>query len=101
MLNIEIEKADGVLRATLSGRLNNLTSKEFSQRIQAESEGVHRVELDFANLEYISSAGLRILLAIQEHMESVGGESVCVYNATEMVRDTLEMTGFWGVINVE
>ena len=101
MLNIEMEKADGVLRVALEGRLNNITSKNLFQQLESELEDVRRVEFDFTNLEYISSAGLRILLAIQQHMEAVGGEDVYVRNANEVVLDTLEMTGFQSVVNVE
>ena len=101
MLNIETKKADGVLYVSLEGRLNNLTSKECIKRLEPELEGAQRVVLDLAKLEYISSAGLRILISLQQHMEKTGGEDVCVRNATGVVLETLEMAGFRGVINVE
>ena len=100
MLNIDVQKADGVLRVTLDGRLTSASSKDLSQLMKSELDGVHRVEFDFANLDYISSAGLRILIATQQHMEAIGGENVCVNNASGVVLDTLEMTGFQGVINI-
>lgn len=101
MLNIEMEKADGVLNIALKGRLNSMTSKEFSQQLESELEGVRSVVLDFADLDYISSAGLRILLALQQRMEAVEGEDVRVRNANQTITDTLEMTGFQGIINIE
>lgn len=101
MLNVEMKKDDGVLRVMLEGRLNSASAKDFSKQIEPELEGSRRVELDFAKLDYISSAGLRILLAIQQYMESTGGDDVCVRNANDVVLETMEMTGFRGVINVE
>ena len=101
MLNIKLEKEGSELRVALDGRLNSVSSKELTQELDDALDGALRVVFDFTNLEYISSAGLRVLLAVEQRMEQVGGESVCVRNANETVRDTLEMTGFRGVINVE
>ena len=101
MLNIETKTVDGVLYVALEGRLNDLTSRDFAQRIEPELEDARGVVLDMAKVEYISSAGLRILLMLQQRMEDVGGEDVCVRNASEPVLDTLTMTGFRGVVNVE
>ena len=101
MLNIDMKTVDGVLYVTLEGRLNSLTSKDFVRQVEPEMQDARGIVLDVANLEYISSAGLRILLRLQQHMEEVGGEDVCVRNANETVSDTLGMTGFGGVINVE
>lgn len=101
MLNIDTKTVDGVLTITLEGKLNNLTSKDFAQRVESELEDVRGVVIDMAKLEYISSAGLRVVLGIQQHLEEVGGESVCVRNANEAVIDTLGMTGLRSVITVE
>ena len=101
MLNNDMKKDDGVLYVALEGKLNNLTSKDLVKRVEPELKDVRSIVLDMAKLEYISSAGLRVLLMLQQHMESVGGEDVCVRNANETVLDTLGMTGFRGVINVE
>ena len=101
MLNVEMEKNGDELLITLEGRLNSASSKGLGKQIEAALDGVNRVVLEVSNLEYISSAGLRIIIAIQQRMESIGGEDVIVRNATPMVLDTLEMTGFGGIINVE
>ena len=101
MLNIKMEKVGDELHVGLEGRLNNMTAKDCGQQIQSELDNVRRVVLDFANLEYISSAGLRVLVALQVHMEKSGGEDVCVRNATGIVLETLEIAGFRGVINFE
>ena len=101
MLNIDMKKADGELRIDLEGQLGNLAANDLGQQIEAELDGVHRIVFDLDKLDYISSLGLRILIASQKHMEAAGGENVCVRNAKGAVLDTLEMTGFTGVINVE
>ena len=100
MLDIKAEKSDGVMRIALEGKVNSATARDLSQQMESELDGVHRIELDFAKLDYISSAGLRVLIAAQRHMESIGGETLCVKNASGVVLDTLEMSGFRGVINV-
>jgi anti-anti-sigma factor len=101
MLTIETKKADGVLCVALEGRLDTVSSRDFGRRMEAELEDANRVVLDVADLEYVSSAGLRILLVIHKRLEAIGGEGVCVRNASNMVLETLEMTGFWGVLKIE
>lgn len=101
MLDIGMEKVDGVLHIVLEGRLNTLTSKVFAQQVEPELEDARGIVIDMANLEYISSAGLRVLLVLQQHMEEVDGEDVCVRNASQTVLDTLAITGFSGIVNIE
>ena len=101
MLNIAMENTDGVLHVALEGRLNNATSKDLSRQLEPELDNARCVVFDLANLEYISSAGLRIIVAVQQHMENIDGEDVCVRNATGIVLETLEMTGFRSLVNIE
>lgn len=101
MLDIDMKTVDGVLYVALKGRLNNLTSREFARRIEPELKNVRGIVLDMAELDYISSAGLRILLMLQQYMEEAGNEGVSVRDANQLVLDTLEMTGFGDVINIE
>lgn len=93
MLNVDIKHIDDELYVALEGRLDSLTSKQFARQIDSELDNVQSVVLDFANLDYISSAGLRILASIAQHLDDVDGEDPCVRNATGDVLETMEMTG--------
>ena len=101
MLNIDSKTVDGVLYFTLEGKLNTLTSREFLRRIESELKDQRRVVIDAAKLEYISSAGLRILLGLVQHMEEIGGEGVYVRNANEAISDILGLAGFENVLHIE
>ena len=101
MLSINTKTVDGVLYFVLEGKLNAITSRDFLRKIESELKDARRVVIDAAKLDYISSAGLRILLRLEQHMEEIGGEGVYVRNANETVLDILAMTGFGGILNVE
>ena len=101
MLNIDMNNVDGALHIALEGRLNAASTKDLVQQLDPIMEEIQSVDIDLAKLDYISSAGLRILIKLQQHMQQIGGENVRVRNAKGTVRDTLEMAGFAGVINIE
>ena len=101
MLNITKTMDGSALTMVLEGRLDTTTAPQLESELKAALDQADTLVLDFEKLEYISSAGLRILLAIQQYMESTGGDDVCVRNANDVVLETMEMTGFRGVINVE
>ena len=84
---------EGKLTVALSGRLDTLTSPELERDLQGALEGINAVEFDLKDLEYISSAGLRVLLATQKKMIEAGGNLV-VSSANEMVKGVFELTGF-------
>ena len=101
MLNADIKKEDGVLQVTLTGRLDTLTSPVFEKQLEPELEDAVGVEFDFTGLEYISSAGLRILLAVQQLLEERGGQTVRVKNPNETIRYTFDITGFADILDIE
>ncbi len=85
-------KEDSVLKVALKGRLDTLTSPELEASLREDLAGVSRVEIDFAELEYISSAGLRILLSIQK---KVGGkDNIIIAHANAVVSEVFHVTGF-------
>lgn len=52
MLDIKAEKSDGVMRIALEGKVNSVTARDLSQKMESELDGAHRIELDFAKLDY-------------------------------------------------
>ena len=86
------------LTLTLSGRLDTTTAPKLEAELQQIS-GVEELVLDFAALEYLSSAGLRVLLAAQKGMNRQG--NMVVRNANETVMEIFEVTGFVDVLNIQ
>lgn len=84
----------GFLVLQVEGRLDIATSPEFEKNCAAFIEqGQQKIILDFANLEYISSAGLRSILAIAKKLKS-GGGGLCLCALTGLVREVFDLSGF-------
>lgn len=81
------------------GRLETTTAPELEAVVKTELEGVKTLVFDFAKLEYISSAGLRVLLAAQKTMKNQGTMKVTGVN--EIVAEIFEITGFSEILTVE
>ena len=81
------------------GRIDTVTAPEFSKAIEEKLDGVKELVLDFAKLDYISSAGLRVLLLL--HKQMLAEEGLTIININETVREVLEITGFLDILNVE
>jgi len=96
-----IEKtANGAeLTMTLSGRLDTTTAPQLETELKASIDGVEHLVLDFAALEYLSSAGLRVLLSAQKIMNKQG--SMVVRNVNETIAEIFEVTGFCDVLTIE
>ena len=91
------EKNESVLKISLEGRLDTITAPELEKVLDKELGGMRRLELDMANLEYISSAGLRVILGAQQELE----DGVTVRHANDYIRETFEMTGFSDFLSIE
>ena len=87
------------LTIAVEGRLDTVTSPELEAELSASLDGVTDLTLDFSGLEYISSAGLRVLLATQKKMNAQGGMKVCGVNET--VGEVFEVTGFADILTIE
>ncbi len=83
----------------LSGRLDTTTAPELEAVVKSSLDGVTLLTLDFANLEYISSAGLRVLLSAQKEMNQKG--KMVVKNACEDIMEVFEITGFIDILTIE
>ena len=83
----------------VSGRLDTTTAPELEECIKDSVEGIENLTLDLSELEYISSAGLRVLLAAQKIMTKQG--SMKVTGVGEVVMEIFEVTGFADILTIE
>ncbi len=84
---------------TLEGRLDTTTSPELSKELETSLDGVTKLVFDLAMLEYISSSGLRVLLSAQKIMNKQG--TMIVKNASDMVMEIFDITGFVDILTIE
>ena len=87
------------LTLVLEGRLDTVTAPQLELELKSSIDGIDKLFLDFTSLEYISSAGLRILLSTQKIMNKQGG--MVIRNVNEDVMDIFEITGFVDILTVE
>ena len=87
------------LRIALEGRLDTMTAPELEAEMNQSLGNAESLTLDFSKLEYISSAGLRVLLSAHKMMSAKGGMNVT--NINEIVREVFEVTGFADILTIE
>ena len=101
MLNVEKKLEDGALLIVLEGELDTLSSPDFEDMLEPLLAEARSLTLDFEKLDYISSAGLRVLLAAEQALEEKGAEKVRVVNMNSTIRNIFDITGFVDVLSVE
>ena len=99
MLKIKKETGNGSLTVQLEGRLDTTTAPELEASLRESLPGVTELTLDMAALEYISSAGLRVLLSAQKIMNKQG--EMKIINVGEVINEIFEVTGFSDILNIE
>ena len=99
MLNLNKTREDGKLSIALEGRLDTVTSPSLEAELKDALEGVSELTLDLEKLEYISSAGLRVLLAAQKEMNKRG--TMKVTHVGETIMEIFEVTGFSDILTIE
>lgn len=87
------------LSLALVGRLDTTTAPQLEAELNATLDGVTELVLDFAKLDYISSAGLRVLLAAQKRMNKQG--SMVIRNTNDDIKEVFEITGFCDILTLE
>ena len=98
-MTIEISKNAEVATITVVGRLDTTTAPVMDKAINEDIVDVKNLVLDVQAMEYISSAGLRVLLGAQKKMQKIG--SMKVVNVCQEVMEVLEMTGFADILVIE
>lgn len=87
------------LTVSISGRIDTNTSPELEQELKNSFDGCNELVLDFKDVEYISSAGLRVLLMSNKTMMPRGGMKL--KNIAPDIMEILEMTGFSDIFDIE
>ena len=87
------------LTITIAGRLDTTTAPQLEAEFKQNLGGVEKLVLDFAALDYLSSAGLRVLLAAQKVMNKQG--EMIIKNVNETINEIFEVTGFIDILTIE
>ena len=98
-MNIQKTLSGAALTVALEGRLDTTTAPKLEEELRGSVDGITRLVFDVEKLEYISSAGLRVLLAMQKLMNRQG--EMVLQNVSEAVTETLEVTGFSDILRIE
>ena len=99
-MNIQTEANNGILTVKPMGRLDTRTAPILADKLNEILGDTKELIFDFADLEYTSSAGLRVLLAMQQEMEERDG-SMKIINVSDAVMQVFDMVGFLAIIDVE
>lgn len=99
MLNISKKREGNNLCVILEGRLDTTTAPELEVSLKEDLDGVSELVIDLTSLEYISSAGLRVLLAAQKTMLKQG--SMTVAHPNDVISEIFEVTGFNEILTIE
>ena len=100
MTNTNFEKNGSLLTIKPEGRLDTATSPELEKEITPYLEGVQNIVMDFERVEYLSSGGLRLLLALEQKMTDQGG-SLKLIHVNEYIFEVLDMMGMVDEITIE
>ena len=98
MLNIEKNTNETELTVSLTGRLDTTTAPELDKILKTSLDGVTDLTLDLERLEYLSSAGLRVLLSGQKAMNKQG--TMTVRHVNETIMEIFEITGFSDILTI-
>ncbi len=99
MLSIQKTMENGKTAFALEGRLDTITAPELEQELKAALENTSELTMDFAKLDYISSAGLRVLLSAQKTMKKQG--EMKLIHVNETIMEIFEVTGFSDILTIE
>lgn len=99
-MSLNIEKKAGETTILLKGRLDTTTAPELEKYLEKELQNMDEIVLDMDELEYISSAGLRVLLMAQKVMNQKNGILKLIH-VNEMIREVFEITGFTDILTIE
>ena len=98
-MTIEKNSSGAELTIALAGRLDTTTAPQLEAELKTALDGVESLVLDFEKLDYLSSAGLRVLLAAQKQMNKQG--EMVVRHVNETIAEVFEVTGFCDILTIE
>ena len=98
-MTITMKKEGTTLTLALEGRLDTMTAPDLEAELNAEADGAESLHLDFSALEYISSAGLRVLLSAHKRMADKGG--MVITGVNDVVGEVFDVTGFSDILTIK
>ena len=98
-MDIKTSKEGTTLTLDIEGRIDTTTAPQLEAELKAGVSGITELIFDFSGVEYISSAGLRVLLSAQKVMNRQG--SMVLHNVNEAVMDVFEVTGFIDILTID
>ena len=98
-MTIAKKQNGGNLEIALEGRLDTVTSPELEKELNSSMDAADSLTLDFTKLDYISSAGLRVLLSAHKAMSKKGG--MIITNVNEIVKEVFDVTGFADILTIK
>lgn len=98
-MNITKSAENDKVTIAITGRLDTNTAPQLEAELKQSLEGTNKLVLDFTKLEYVSSAGLRVILAAQKQMNKQG--SMVITNVKPTVMEVFEITGFVDILTIE
>lgn len=98
-MNIVKTRENDRMVLSLEGRLDTMTAPALEAEVKGSIDGVKELVFDFEKLEYVSSAGLRVLLASQKIMNKQG--SMCIRHVNEVIMEVFEVTGFSDILTIQ
>ncbi|HAQ51669.1 MAG TPA: anti-sigma factor antagonist [Lachnospiraceae bacterium] len=101
MLEIGMEIQDDVLNVSLKGKLDGMTFTEFEEQLESKRDEAQKIVIDATGLEYVSSAGLRVIMSTELYMEKNNKERIKITNASDDIKEIIELCGFDQVIDME
>ena len=87
------------ITVAISGRLDTTTAPELEEALKESMDGISELVIDFTETEYISSAGLRVLLSAQKTMNKQG--SMVVTGVNDVIMEIFEVTGFVDILDIQ
>ena len=97
-MKVTLDKNGSTLNVSVSGRLDTTTAPELEKTLGSQLEGIESLTLDFTELAYISSAGLRVLLALQKTMNRQG--QMAVTHVNDNIMEVFDVTGFVDMLTI-
>lgn len=98
-MKVILNKNGSSLDVKVTERLDTTTAPQLEKELSTQLDGVESLTLDFSELNYVSSAGLRVLLSLQKIMNKQG--EMVVRNVNENIMEVFDITGFVDVLNIE
>ena len=99
-MNITQKMNDGILEVIVEGRLDTSTAPQLEKELKSSINNAEALVFDFSKLDYISSAGPRVLLSANKAMLQQGKKQITITNANEIVKEVFEVTGFSDILTI-